>query len=187
MVKNTFGGNKSKGFARKDMNQKSNKTRIAVHEGELYAIATKMLGNNMLHCHGIDNKVRLCHIRGKFTGRGKRGNVIEAGTWLLIGTREWSESITDKIEHCDLLEVYKDNDVIRLKDTVSVNWSILTNNDVKNISAIDKDSKSLDFDFKTVHDEERERLVKEMNSSSVNKISLDINETDEEIVSFDDL
>ena len=31
----------------------------------------------------------LGHIRGKFTGRGKRDNMLECGKWVLIGLREW--------------------------------------------------------------------------------------------------
>jgi len=186
MVKNTFGGNKHKGFARKNLNQKSNnRTRVAIEEGEVFSIATKMLGNNMLLCHGIDDRVRLCHIRGKFSGRGKRDNVIIAGSWILVGTREWNPSTDQKIEHCDLLEVYKDSDIIRLKDTVAVNWSILINNDVKNLDSIDTNIDS--FDFKTDRDEERERLIDEMNSGKVDKISLEVNEDEDELINFDDL
>lgn len=184
MVKNTFGGNKSKGFARKTMNPKSNnRTRTSEDEGEIYAIATKMLGNNMLHCHCIDNVVRLCHIRGKFTGRGKRDNIINAGTWLLIGIREWDsgQQTSQKLQQCDLLEVYKDTDILRLKDTVNANWSILTNNDVKNdVSGNQNDNT---FDFATERDEERDKFIEEMKSDKIDKIVMN----DEEEVNFDDL
>ena len=187
MVKNTFGGNKSKGFARKNMNPKSNnRTRISEDEGEIYAITTKMLGNNMLHCHCIDNVVRLCHIRGKFTGRGKRDNIINVGTWLLIGIREWDlgtvQLTNKKLPQCDLLEVYKDMDILRLKDTVNADWSILTNNDVKN----DASGKQNDdtFEFATERDEERDKFIEEMKSDKIDKIVM--NEEEEE-VNFDDI
>ena len=90
MVKNTHGGSGHKKFARKHTSgAKSNKLRISEDEGEIYAIVTKMLGNGMFHCHCIDGTIRLGHIRGKFTGRGKRDNLVESGKWLLIGLREW--------------------------------------------------------------------------------------------------
>jgi initiation factor 1A len=186
MVKNTFGGNKHKGFARKNMNPKSNKLRIAEFDGEIYAIATKMLGNNMLHCHCIDNLIRLCHIRGKFTGRGKRDNIINAGTWLLIGIREWdSGQSNQKMPQCDLLEVYKDLDVSRLKDSVTADWTVLTSNDVKNdISCAQQDNT---FEFTTERDEERHKFIKEMNSDNVNKLTLKTENDEEEEINFDDL
>ena len=86
MVKNTFGGSSHKKFARKNtVGPKSNKLRVSDDEGEVYAIVTKMLGNNMFHCYCIDDTIRLGHIRGKFTGRGKRDNMVEGGKWVLIG------------------------------------------------------------------------------------------------------
>ena len=189
MVKNTFGGNKHKGFARKNMNPKSNKLRIAEFDGEIYAIATKMLGNNMLHCHCIDNVIRLCHIRGKFTGRGKRDNIIKAGTWLLIGIREWdSAQSKQKMPQCDLLEVYKDLDVSRLKDTVTENWTVLTSNDVKN--DVNSNQGDNTFEFTTERDEERDKFIEEMNSDKINKLKLvttNKEEEEEEEINIDDL
>ena len=92
MVKNAFGGNKSKGFARKhnnSSNKVNNNLRISEDEGEIYAIVTKMCGNGMFQCYCIDGVERLCHIRGKFTGRKKRDNIVSSGGWVLIGVREW--------------------------------------------------------------------------------------------------
>ena len=46
MVKNTFGGNKSKGFARKhNSGKKDNILRVSTVDAEIYAIVTKMCGN----------------------------------------------------------------------------------------------------------------------------------------------
>ena len=189
MVKNTFGGNKHKGFARKLINAKSNnKLRVSEDAEEVYAIATKMLGNNMLHCHCIDNVVRLCHIRGKFTGRGKRDNIVNMGTWLLIGLREWNTNqITKKMQECDLLEVYRDTDISRLKDTVTANWTVLISNDLKNDISIKGGDNT--FEFSTDIDEERYKLMEEMKSENVNKISMSITneENEDEEVNFNDL
>jgi len=185
MVKNTFGGNKSKGFARKNMNPKSNnKLRISEDKLEIFSVTTRMLGNNMLHCHGIDNVLRLCRIRGKFTGRGKRDNIINVGTWILVGLREWDgDKLSQKIPECDLLEVYRDTDIARLKDTVTADWHVLTSNDVKNDISCKKEDDT--FDFSTDRDDERCKFIEEMNSDKIEKIAMCTEEDDE--VNFDEL
>ena len=116
MVRNTQGGSSHKKFGRKyTTGAKSNKLRVSEDEGEIYAIVTKMLGNNMFHCFCIDGSIRLGHIRGKFTGRGKRDNMVDSGKWVLIGLREWDSgsasaatSTKAKLQQCDLLEVYQE-------------------------------------------------------------------------------
>jgi translation initiation factor 1A len=187
MVKNTHGGNKHKGFARKHtISKPSNSLRVSNDENEVYAIVTKMLGNNMFHCYCIDNVPRLGHIRGKFAGgRGKRDNFVALGGWVLIGLREWEMAGEKKMQQCDLLTVYSDMDKERLKDTISENWSILNNQDVTKTS---KDTSGDDlFSFTTDRDDERERLVAELNSG-VATMSLGASEekTEEEI-NIDDI
>lgn len=191
MVKNTTGGSSHKKFARKfTSGAKSNKLRVSEDEGELYAIVTKMLGNNMFHCYCIDGIIRLGHIRGKFTGRGKRDNMVEGGKWVLIGLREWdvpsekSSSLSkgkEKMQQCDLLEVYSDMDKQRLKESVSENWHVLESNDVSKTNlkeAVGDD----DILFGTDRDFERDRLIEEMKSSTAEKITLHIGESRNETV-----
>lgn len=203
MVKNTNGGSGHKKFARKfTSGAKSNKLRVSEDEGEIYAIVTKMLGNGMFHCLCVDGTIRLGHIRGKFTGRGKRDNMVEGGKWVLIGLREWdipSEktcSISkgkEKMQQCDLLEVYSDSDKQRLKETVSKNWIILDNNDVSKVKLGELTVDNDDFVFGTDKDFERERLVQEMQSATAEKITLRLDETKEkavdteEEINFDDI
>jgi initiation factor 1A len=202
MVKNTHGGSGHKKFARKfTSGPKSNKLRLSEDEGEIYAIVTKMLGNGMFHCHCLDNTMRLGHIRGKFSGRGKRDNLVEGGKWVLIGLREWdvpsdksSVSLTkakDKMQQCDLLEVYSDSDKQRLKETVSENWQILDNNDISK----DKNNDITGDDqlvFSTDRDIERQHLIEQMKSATAEKITLKLGENPEESekeeeVNFDDI
>ena len=190
MVKNTHGGSGHKKFARKHTGgSKSNKLRVSEDEGEIYAIVTKMLGNNMFHCHCIDGTTRLGHIRGKFTGRCKRDNMVEGGKWVLIGLREWdvpsekSSGISkakEKIQQCDLLEVYSDMDKIRLKESVSENWYILDSNDVSKSNLGSSTEVNDDFIFATDRDIERDRLIQEMNSSTSERITLRVLESKEE-------
>ena len=133
MVKNTTGGNKSKGQARKFINAvPKSGLRLSSDELELYARVTKNLGNGMCHVICIDGETRLCHIRGKFRGRGKKNNLVGLDTILLVGLREWEQGSSKKegkIQNCDLLEVYNDSDKQRLMDSVSVNWDTLVPHD----------------------------------------------------------
>jgi initiation factor 1A len=116
MVKNDAGGNKGKGLARKHVNAAkggmSKQLRLATHEAEKYAVVSKMLGNGMCYVRLLDGSTgdRLCIIRNKFKGRGKRDNILDTGSWVLVGLREWSS----KQDTCDLLEVYNATERDRL-------------------------------------------------------------------------
>jgi translation initiation factor IF-1 len=115
MVKNDAGGNKGKGLARKHVNAAkcggSNQLRVATDDAEQYAIVSKMLGNGMCYVRLLSGGGdRLCIIRNKFKGRGKRDNILDSGSWVLVGMREWSS----KQDTCDLLEVYNANERDRL-------------------------------------------------------------------------
>jgi initiation factor 1A len=115
MVKND-GGNKGKGLARKHVNAAkcggAKQLRVAVEDGERYAVVSKMLGNGMCYVRLLDGSAgdRLCIIRNKFKGRGKRDNILDSGSWVLVGMREWSS----KQDTCDLLEVYNHGERDRL-------------------------------------------------------------------------
>jgi hypothetical protein len=56
MVRNTFGGNKSKGFARKNFTKKDNGLRISEESDEIYAQVVKLLGGSACHVIDINNK-----------------------------------------------------------------------------------------------------------------------------------
>lgn len=133
MVKNAIGGNKAKKQGRKHValsaaSAVSNKLRIATEEGELYGYVSKIYGNGMCAVLGINGKEYLCHIRNKFRGRSKRDNMIVAGSWVLVGLREW-ESESVKKPSCDLLEIYGAHEIEQLKNRVYMNWSIFPSND----------------------------------------------------------
>jgi initiation factor 1A len=191
MVKNTFGGNKSKGFARKHNNggNKNNILRVSQAEGEIYAIVTKMCGNGMFECYCIDEVMRLGQIRGKFTGKGKRDNIVNNGTWVLIGVREWDikkeeESMgrktclskDEKLPKCDLLEVYNDKEKEQLQEEIAEKWSILIKRDPSRIEEQNDDDNGIvdgGFKFATDKDIERERLLKEAKMATSEKITLE--------------
>ena len=133
MVKNTTGGSKAKGQARKSVAPTTHhKLRLAIDVDELYAKVTALLGNGMCIVICIDGRKRLCHIRGIFKGRGKRDNFIVRNAYLLVGKRSWEsdeEKVVKgkiKLPNCDLLEVYSDHDMDRIKslETKDKDWSL---------------------------------------------------------------
>ena len=203
MVKNTKGGSGHKKFARKFAGgaKNSQKLRVSQDEGELYCVVTKMLGNGMFHCFCIDGVTRLGHIRGKFSGRGKNSNLVAVNKWLLVGLREWdivsdksavkmsSSAGKEKLQHCDLLEVYSDSDNARLKETVAEDWSILE----ANTTTVDTDATIVGFEFSS-KDDNYERLMGEIESATAEKIVFKIGEgkdegegSEEEDVDINDL
>ena len=144
MVKNVTGGSKTKGQARKLVSAKpTNTLRLSQDPSEIYAQVIKVLGGAMCHVTDVSGKTMLCHIRGKFRGRGKRDNFVGNGTWVLVGLREWEagkEGTTKKLENCDLLEVYNEHDKERLKNTVTtVNWATFVSNDTRTTESTEND------------------------------------------------
>ena len=145
MVKNSTGGNKAKGFARKgaSSNEKKDKPlRVSENEFEVYAIIEKINGNGMCDVMCMDGELRLLHIRGKFRGRGKRDNIIDKTSWLLVGIRDYETVKEGKKQNCDLLEVYNSSEKDKLKLTVTnVNWKkfISKDNIINNIEVLNVD------------------------------------------------
>lgn len=162
MVKNNIGGNKSKGFARKNLIKRETALRLANEEGEIYAQAVKVMGGSIASAIDIEGNPLRAHIRGKFRGRGKRDNFIAPGTWLLVGLHSWeSGSKSSDIRNCDILEVYSESDKNRLKSSVtSVNWNTFVNNDTKQL-VDDKtyDDTNCGFEFADEATQEYEHLI----------------------------
>lgn len=126
MVKNQ-GGNKSKKGARKHINNPT--VSLSVHEkseeGEIYAAVLKLYGGANCEVICEDGHKRLCVIRNKFRGRGKRDNFIGPGVWVLVGVRDWEARTADKQERCDLLCVYREDEKKKLKENSTGNWAAL--------------------------------------------------------------
>ena len=154
MVKNT-GGNKAKGYARKNMAKGSSMLRVSEDSAEIYAQAIKVSGGSMCRVNDLKGQEMNCHIRGKFRGRGKKDNLIVPGTWLLVGLREWEkEASTGKLLNCDLIEVYSDSDKVRLKNSVTfVDWNPFITNDTR---AIGSKSTETDLDIEFADDKKQE-------------------------------
>jgi translation initiation factor IF-1 len=159
MVKNT-GGNKAKGFARKNLIKSSHALRISEDPAEIYAQANKIMGGSICRVHDVKGQEMNCHIRGKFRGRGKRDNLIVPGTWLLIGLREWEmEPSAGKLLNCDLIEVYSETDKARLKNSVThVDWSSFVANDIRAIGST-SDATNDDIEFADDKTQEYKELI----------------------------
>lgn len=136
MVKNS-GGNRAKGLARKNILKPMSTVRVA-EDGEEYAQAIRVLGGRIVSVKDINGNVMQGHIRGKFSGRGKRGNFIEPNTWLLVGKRlnfDYNKDI------CDVLEVYSEEDKHWLKtNELTVDWSVFIAEDMKTVGGKDEEN-----------------------------------------------
>ena len=114
MVKNTTGGKGSKSFARKLETAKTNgshRLRIPTNEFEMFAIVTQALGNCMFYVSTISGSKLLLRIRGKFTGRNKRHNLVQVGNFVLVGLHDFEKP---NYKTSDLLEIYTDVEVKQL-------------------------------------------------------------------------
>lgn len=100
----------------------------------MYACVDKMVGNGRVSVVGADGNPYHCVIRQKFKGRHKRDNMMCAGTWCLVGVREW-ESRQKSVVVCDLLHVYRDTDVsaIKKKETMNLGALIATEDAAKSV------------------------------------------------------
>jgi len=108
MVKNTSGGSKHKGLARKDVNSSFSSDYVPRNPAERYAKVTKLLGNGMCYVSLFDNDLSsishdslICHIRGVFKSKNKRQNTISIDSFVVVGLRDWESS-----QHkCDLIAI----------------------------------------------------------------------------------
>ena len=106
MVRNTTGGSKTKSQARKSFVKSSDirtSVRTPQNEFELIATVTKLLGNGMCYVSipSFDHPL-ICHIRGKFRGRSKKHNIVNIGSTVLIGLRDWE---SPHFKNSDLLDI----------------------------------------------------------------------------------
>ena len=117
MVKNTSGGTKTKGLARKHQGGAGGAgaggggggggaLRLPKNELEQLVVVTKMLGNGMCEAFNNDDVRFIAHIRNKFKGRNRRSNDISVNSFILIGLREWEKPA----KNADVLFVYDVND-----------------------------------------------------------------------------
>lgn len=202
MVRNEGGGNKMKHLARKHVNgssqQQANKfLRVSQCKEEVYAYILRLLGNSMCMVKCVDGYERLCHIRGKFTGRSKRENALSQGTWVLVGLRQWDAekefaskaSKTEKnIQKCDLLEIYSSSEREKLRVQEKIFQDVVadgSNSDNTNDSDDEfKTNNAVEFkDQKTLEYQEiiaQGGKLSKLRTSSYESIYEDISDSDDD-------
>jgi hypothetical protein len=117
MVKNIKGGKGAKSMARKSVSGGPVGFPIPTCEFEQLAVVTKMYGPTC-DVLFLDGSQLLCHIRKKFKGRRKSGNMIIVGSILLVGLRDWEPETARK--NCDLLFVYDNLQTASLADRFTI-------------------------------------------------------------------
>jgi hypothetical protein len=185
MVKNK-GGNKQKKLGRKHLSVSQDlKTRFSTSEEEIYACCTKIIGQGYFEVLCIDNINRLCIARKKFKGRSKRDNLINVGTKLLIGVRAYETKRKNKLEKCDLLEVYKEHNYNKIvQHETKYNWSIF--NDV---GIIDKYNNKNDSNIIFTIEEEEQNTSNPIKEDVTieEDTTIEEDEEDEEDIDIDDI
>lgn len=139
MVKNKQGGNQGKKIARKNNITNHKNTIVSQNEDEIYGIIIKILGGNQFHVKCNNDEIKLCIIRKKFTGKNKHNNFIKLGTWVLIGLRSWETKKHDKMEKCDLIECYNENDKNYLQSHYDVDILLKEEKKIEGFMEVDDD------------------------------------------------
>ena len=129
MTRNNFGGTKHKKIARKNIVNNTNYgLRKSDDKDELYARVIKLYGNGMIDVLAQDNIKYLGIIRQKFSGKKKMGNIINVGTYLLIGRRSFETQIEGRKMKADILEIYDTKEIRKLqKEEINIDWNIFHN------------------------------------------------------------
>ena len=168
MPKNTKGGKKGKRGGNKHSNPSAHRAvRTVQEQGECYAAVTRLYGGSNCEVICDDGVTRLCVIRNKFRGRGKRDNTLVAGKLVMVGIRDWEARAAGKQEKCDLLEVYSDNDKKRLISDYPGNWHILCS--AEENAAREEDENGAVFFDDTEDNEEMEQELQEEAKMSTGK------------------
>jgi hypothetical protein len=131
MVKNTSGGTKTKGLARKHVRSAGGggaALRLPQEELEVIVAVGAMLGNGMCEVFNNDGERFIAHIRAKFKGRHKRANLIAKNSIILCGYREWEKPY----KNLDVIFIYDDYNINQLRENPTINKNIL--NVIKRIS-----------------------------------------------------
>jgi hypothetical protein len=186
MVKN-FGGKKGKKISRKRQNISTSKgVRVKSDPDEIYAVVLKLCGGAICEVLCEDKITRLCVIRSKFRGRGKRGNILSPGVLIMVGKRSWEVVSSAKKEKCDLLEVYNDNDTRKLKNDHPGNWEILTEGDPNYSKDVNEGDDEIEWDHGDgINTDILNQLNNEAREKTDNKTAIKNNL--EDIIDIDDI
>jgi initiation factor 1A len=180
MVKNTQGGNKSKGLARKNMSSSHEKRvlRLPTCSLEQIAVVTQLLGHGMFYVVTEEGVQLLGRIRNKFRGRSKRDNNLTKGIVVLVGLREWE---APNYKECDLLEVYDPNEIKQLRKIPTINIRELDKHIESCGGAVSEKAETDDIEFSTDHAEDYTDIMSFEKPDDNTKGQID------DIIDFDEL
>lgn len=156
MPKNKKGGSGHKKMANKNGEVKSKEMVISRDDDEMYSVIVKNYGNGRSEILCNDGVKRMMNIPKRFRGRNKWDNLVVPGTFVLVGIRSWEVRASSKMQKCDLLYVYDEEDVNRLrKSNVPINWKTLqsTNNsygDIEDLGFEFTEDDEISFDFERI-------------------------------------
>lgn len=181
--RNVKGGKKfKKGSNKNGTSQtfRSNKLVLSGDEDEIYGIVTKQLGNGQFIIKCVDNKEKRCVVGGKFSGKQKQNNIVKIGMWLLVGKRSWETTRPGKLETCDLLYIYSENEKKSVQSQSSnINFTPLLNEEqMLNNNYISENT----FDI-----ENNIIIQSEENITSENIVIENQEQPIEEIIDFDEI
>lgn len=182
MVKNSKGGSGAKKMGRKFQGGGgggNRALRLVDDEDEMYAAVSKIFGNGMCDVMCNDGKSRLCIIRNKFRGRGKRDNTVALGTWVMVGIRSWeSVSGDSKTQKCDLLEVYNDGEKEKLKKVNGVELARLAPDNIHSSGADQLGSDDSSVIFSNIDSSTADDIIDSIKQdNTINIIQNDENKT----------
>jgi hypothetical protein len=146
MVKNTNGGKYAKSFARKSSQPTKSSLFIPEPPIEQFAVVSKFYGNkaDVITHTGLTLN---CFIRGKFKGKYKKNNFVQVNAIIAVALRDFEEP---NYKNCDLIEVYKPQDIPIISKLPNINISNLTkfiqSNTIFGLSTEKSDDVYFDFD-----------------------------------------
>jgi len=121
MVKNTTGGTKTKGLARKHVKSAGGgpaaALRLPEEQLEVIVAVDSMLGNGMCRVFNEKGDSFIAHIRNKFRGRHKRANLISKNSIILCGYRQWE----NPYKNLDVIFIYDDYNINQLRENPNIN------------------------------------------------------------------
>lgn len=175
MVKNLKGGKGAKNLARKNTIVSTgsySKIRVSQDPLELYGTVVKMLGNGMCYVNTKKHTNLICHIRRKFSGRGKRDNTLVVNSIILVGLREWETTV----KNCDLICLYNPIDLNTILYLPSFDLILTADqHDMAYKAAVEEEA-----------EEEKEKVVDKTGNNKICEDTTTLTTVEEEI-NFDDI
>ena len=168
MVKNTTGGTKTKGLARKHVKSAGGGNaalRLPQNDLEVIVYVDKMLGNGMCKVFNNDDEEFMAHIRNKFKGRHKRANLITPKSIILCGYRDWE----NPYKNLDVIFIYDAYNISQLRENPTINMK----NIIKRIN--NDDNYTNDHDFHFTNDDDHTNTNTNTNTNhDYNNLDLDL-------------